>query len=200
MTETFFEFVFGDHSDKYHDRWSHPDVDPTVEPAPSISLCFRRSTNYCCSNPWMIWSETAYIRTQLLRNLGEAFITSRPRDTCLAFASYGRTLFCFSTRNTFTTPYHSPLPLSPRLEQKRLTLTFFLILVVMRGSLLFNGNRRTVLKFRQLAMQPKIKLILCCCIALTVILLLHQGTFFVEWTDSSTELMDQFAPPRLVFI
>ncbi|XP_044509002.1 glycosylinositol phosphorylceramide mannosyl transferase 1-like [Mangifera indica] len=66
----------------------------------------------------------------------------------------------------------------------------------MRGSLLFNGNRRTVLKFRQLAMQPKIKLILCCCIALTVILLLHQGTFFVEWTDSSTELMDQFAPPR----
>ncbi|KAJ0044636.1 hypothetical protein Pint_06455 [Pistacia integerrima] len=68
--------------------------------------------------------------------------------------------------------------------------------MMMRGSLLFNGNRRTVQRFRQFAMQPKIKLILCCCIALSVILLLCRGSSFVEWTDSSTELVDRFALPR----
>ncbi|KAJ7959707.1 Glycosyltransferase family 64 protein C4 [Quillaja saponaria] len=59
----------------------------------------------------------------------------------------------------------------------------------MRGSCLL--NRRTELRFRQIAMltmkSVKIKLLLCCCIALTVILLAGRASTFTVWSNRSLQ-------------
>ncbi|GAV56776.1 Glyco_transf_64 domain-containing protein [Cephalotus follicularis] len=70
----------------------------------------------------------------------------------------------------------------------------------MRGSLLV--NRRAVQRFRQLAISAagsvKIKLLLCCCIAFTVIALASRSSDFMGWSNHSSSL-DLLSTPRKGF-
>ncbi|KAJ4720017.1 glycosyltransferase family 64 protein C4-like [Melia azedarach] len=72
--------------------------------------------------------------------------------------------------------------------------------MVMRGSLLFNNNRRTVQRFRQLAITAvgpvKIKILLCFLIACSVFLLLSRGSSLTGWTDQNTESLDRLSSRR----
>lgn len=71
-----------------------------------------------------------------------------------------------------------------------------LTLAVMRGTLL--ANRRGIQRFRQLATtavkSSKIKLLLFCCIAFTLVVVATRASDFMGWTNHS-DSVDQFLPP-----